>query len=98
VSEFFAFQELDGFRLKLWRGESMCLRGFDVERPEDDFAGFAVKYQRPGENKFLRLNNRLSFEAPTEVTGDRKLPTTAAPLQTFRWVHFDWRPLQGGYT
>ena len=30
----------DGFTLKLWRGERMCLLGFDVEQPEDDFVGF----------------------------------------------------------
>jgi hypothetical protein len=33
MSDVFAFQEVDGFRLKLWRGESMCLLGFDVDDP-----------------------------------------------------------------
>ena len=94
----FAFDEVDGFRLKLWRGESMCLLGFDVAEPEDDFVGFAVEFQRPGEDTFYRLNNRLSFDPADEVTGFRKFPTTEAPLQMFRWVHFDWQPVQGTYT
>lgn len=76
----------------------MCLLGFDVADPEEDFVGFAVEFQRPEDDRFFRLNNRLSFDPPTAVTGDRKFPTTEAPLQTFRWVHFDWQPLQGTYT
>jgi hypothetical protein len=98
VSESCVFQESDGFRVKLWRGESMCLLGFDVEDPEDDFVGFAVEFQRPGDDRFFRLSNRLSFDDPNAVTGDRKFPTTEAPLQMFRWVHFDWQPLDGTYT
>ena len=74
----------------------MCLLGFDVDDPEDDFVGFAVEFQRPGGDKFFRLNNRSSFDRPDEVTGDRKFPTTEAPLQTFLWVHFDWQPVDGG--
>jgi hypothetical protein len=98
MTDVFAFQEVDGFKLKLWRGGSMCLLGFDVDDPEDDLVGFAVEYQRPGGDKFVRLNNRLSFDPPDEVTGDRKFPATEAPLQTFRWVHFDWQPVKGTYT
>jgi hypothetical protein len=29
----------DGFSMKLWRGERMCLIGFDVEDPEPDLVG-----------------------------------------------------------
>lgn len=35
-------QTRSGFAIKLWRGERMCLLGFDVEKPEEDFVGFAI--------------------------------------------------------
>src|ERR1700745_2319600 len=98
MNDVFAYHEVDGFRLKLWRGQSMCLLGFDIDDPEDDFVGFAIEYQRPNGDKFFRLNNRLSFDPPDEVNGDRKFPTTEAPIQKFRWVHFDWQPVEGTYT
>jgi hypothetical protein len=92
------FTEVGGFRLKLWRGESTCLLGFDVDDPEDDFVGFAVEFQEPGSNVFQPLNNRLSFGSPTAVNGFRNFPTPTAPLQTFRWVHFPWDEKTGTYT
>jgi hypothetical protein len=58
MTDAFAFHEVDGFRLKLWRGESMCLLGFDVDDPEDDFVGFAVEYQRPGRTRFVHTRRR----------------------------------------
>ena len=39
--------EQSGFAMKLWRGERMCLLGFDVDHPEDDFVGFAVEFRAP---------------------------------------------------
>ena len=39
--------EQSGFAMKLWRGERMCLLGFDVDHPEDDLVGFAVEFRAP---------------------------------------------------
>lgn len=80
----------DGFSCKLWRGEAMCLLGFDVENPEDDFVGFAIERQAPGED-FVVLNNRLAFSYPADssgVTGARLFPSLQAPFQKFRWIDF----------
>ena len=30
----------------------MCLMGFDVDEPDDDFAGLAVEYRDPGDTDF----------------------------------------------
>ncbi|MBA8899508.1 phospholipase D-like domain-containing protein [Phyllobacterium sp. P30BS-XVII] len=102
MDEFFNFKETDGFRVKLWRGEYMCLLGFDVDAPEDDFVGFAVEYKEPKGTKFLNLRNRIAFDygepAKKAVTGGGKFPTTEAPLQMFRWVHFPYEPQDGIYT
>jgi hypothetical protein len=93
-----AFKEVSGFRLKLWRGESACLLGFDVDDPEPDFVGFAVEFQEPGSTDFQPLSNRLSFGTPDAVTGFRIFSTLDAPLQTFRWVHFPWVSQTGVYS
>ncbi|MCV7286714.1 hypothetical protein H7J87_15405 [Mycolicibacterium wolinskyi] len=93
-----SFNEVAGFRVRLWRGESMCLLGFDVDDPEPDFVGFAVEYREPGGTEFVTLHNRLSFNPADPVSGDRTHPTTEAPLQTYRWVHFPWQPRPGLYT
>jgi hypothetical protein len=37
----------DGFSVKLWRGERMCLIGFDVDRPEPDLVGFGIEFKAP---------------------------------------------------
>lgn len=98
MSDFSVFNEVGGFRVKLWRGESACLLGFDVDEPEDDFVGFAVEFRPPGSTDFQNLRNRVSFSAPDAVDGFRNFPTLDAPLQTFRWVHFPWEPKTGIYT
>jgi hypothetical protein len=53
--------EKPGFRMKLWRGERMCLIGMDVDNPDDDFVGFAIEVKEPGAKDFVPLNNRLAF-------------------------------------
>src|ERR1700757_238187 len=98
MSDFSVFNEVGGFRVKLWRGESACLLGFDVGEPEDDFVGFAVEFREPGSIDFQNLRNRLSFNPPDGVDGFRNFPTLEAPLQTFRWVHFPWESKTGAYT
>ncbi len=94
--------ERDGFRMKVRRGERMCLLGFDVEEPEPDFVGFAVECRRPGDEEFQPLLNRLAFAYAqpviNAVTGGRNFPSTEAPFQTFRWIHFPRDPKSGTYT
>ena len=90
----------DGFTMKLWRGERMCLLGFDVEAPEDDLVGFAIECKEPGASAFEPLLNRLAFSYPpgTPVDGNRKFPSTEAPFQKFRWIHFPQDVKDGTYT
>lgn len=86
-------------KLKLWRGERMCLLGMDVVDPDPSFVGFAVEVKSPGANDFAPLRNRLAFDySPgTTLSGNREYPTTQAPLQTFRWIHFPYDPQEGRY-
>jgi hypothetical protein len=90
----------DGFHLKLWRGERMCLIGMDVDAPEADLVGFAIEVLHPGGTKFAPLRNRLAFSYPpgSKVNGDVQFPSTEAPFQKFRWVHFPYDPIDGLYS
>ncbi len=87
--------------MKLRRGERMCLLGFDVDEPEDDFVGFAIEVRSPGSPDFWPLRNRIAFSydkpADEAVTGDRKFLSTEAPFQKFRWIHFPYEPKTGAY-
>ena len=61
-------------RVKLWRGERMCLLGMDVDEPEDDFVGFAIEVKSPGKTEFRPLRNRLNFSydrPASEAVGKR---------------------------
>ncbi len=91
----------DGFQVKLWRGERMCLIGTNVDQPEPDFVGLAIEVKQPGDDDFKALNNRLNFayERPVEhaVNGFKQFPSTEAPFQKFRWIHFPWQPKAGTY-
>ncbi|OLF54750.1 phospholipase D-like domain-containing protein [Pseudomonas chlororaphis] len=91
MADFYNTQTLDGFTMKLWRGERMCLIGFDVEKPPADLVGFALEYKPPGAEDFTPLPNRIAFEydAPAHdaVDGQRKFSSLQAPFQKFRWVH-----------
>lgn len=102
MKDFEKHKTKDGFTLKLWRGERMCLLGFNVEKPEEDFVGFAIEVKAPGANKFEPLYNRLAFsydEAAGEtVDGSRNFPSPEAPFQKFRWIHFPWDVKKGEYT
>jgi hypothetical protein len=89
----------NGFAMKTWRGERMCLIGFDVDVPEPDLVGFSIEVKEPGANAFEPLRNRLTFSpAPAPVNGDRQFPSTNSPFQKFRWVHFPFDPRPGTYT
>ncbi|HKO71595.1 MAG TPA: phospholipase D-like domain-containing protein, partial [Bradyrhizobium sp.] len=91
----------DGLKVKLWRGERMCLIGMEVDEPEDDFVGFAIEVKSPGSADFTPLRNRLAFSydkpASEAVTGYRNFPSLDAPFQKFRWVHFPYEPTGGEY-
>jgi phosphatidylserine/phosphatidylglycerophosphate/cardiolipin synthase-like enzyme len=93
--------EQAGFAMKLWRGERMCLLGFDVDHPEDDFVGFAIEFRAPDMADWEPLKNRLAFSysqpVAEAVDGNRKFDSTLAPFQKFRWIHFPWQPKAGIY-
>jgi phosphatidylserine/phosphatidylglycerophosphate/cardiolipin synthase-like enzyme len=92
----------NGFSMKLWRGESMCLLGFDIDEPEDDFVGFAIECKEPDSTEFVPLKNRLAFSYTADVdkavTGAKLYDSTEAPFQKFRWIHFPYEPKVGLYT
>lgn len=103
MSAFVNQRTVDGFTMKLWRGERMCLIAFDVAEPELDLVGFAIECRSPRSNgAFEPLQNRIAFSydqpGAADVTGSRKFPSTAAPFQKFRWVHFPFEPEKGTYT
>ncbi len=102
MSDFMSQHDTNGFLMKLWRGERMCLVGFDVVAAEADLVGFAIECKAPGSPQFDPLLNRLAFAYPkaatTAVTGARQFPSTGAPFQKFRWVHFPRDPKAGVYT
>jgi hypothetical protein len=87
--------------VKLWRGERMCLVGMDVVDPETDFVGFAIEVKEPGAADYSPLRNRLDFNydspASKGVDGFRNYPSTKAPFQKFRWVHFPNDVVNGQY-
>lgn len=101
MSAFSNSESTNGLHVKLWRGERMCLVGIDVDEPEGDFVGFAIEVQSPGSPEFRPLRNRLNFsyDRPTSeaVNGNRQYPSTEAPFQRFRWIHFPYEPLGGRY-
>jgi phosphatidylserine/phosphatidylglycerophosphate/cardiolipin synthase-like enzyme len=100
MSDFEKSKSKDGFTMKLWRGERMCLLGFDVDKPEADLVGFAIECKEPGATTFKPLLNRLAFSyaAGEAVTGDKQFPSTDAPFQKFRWIHFPHEVKDGIYT
>jgi len=102
MNDFTRTDSKNGFTVKLWRGERMCLLGFDVDNPEPDFVGFAIECKEPGDAQFRPLLNRIAFsyDDPVEiaVTGARKFDSRVAPFQKFRWVHFPFDPKPGVHT
>jgi len=102
LSDFENADTKSGLSMKLWRGERMCLIGFDVSAPAPaDLVGFAIECRAPGKRKFEPLKNRLAFSydkpIATAVTGARKYPSTQAPFQKFRWIDFPFEPRTGKY-
>ena len=92
------------FTLKIHRGEGMCLLAMDWKngQPPRDFVGFAIEYREPGGDRFFPVKNRLCFpgrESPASGDGtEARYPSTEAPIQKFRWVHFPrFAELQGNF-
>jgi phosphatidylserine/phosphatidylglycerophosphate/cardiolipin synthase-like enzyme len=84
------------FTLKLHRGEGMALLAMNWRHgtPSPDFVGFAISYREPNGDRDFVLPNRFGFDPA--VKG--KQPTTVAPIQKFRWVHFPRQAdLDGAY-
>jgi hypothetical protein len=82
------------FSLKIHRGEGMCLLAMDWKagEPPRDFVGFAIEYREPNRDRFFALKNQLCFDGTPRPAGagtdPARYPTTIAPIQKFRWVHF----------
>lgn len=78
------------FTLKVHRGEGMALLAMNWKdaKPPDDFVGFAIAYKEPGGGRFFSLKNRLAFPRADGTVSREQQPTTLAPIQKFRWVHF----------
>jgi len=103
MGDFTNNETIDGFSVKLWRGERMALIGMDVDEPEPDLVGFSIEVQSPGSDTFFPLRNRLNFAyggtpAVEAVNGYRNYPSTEAPFQKFRSIHFPYYPKGGEYT
>ena len=103
MSDFENADSKSGLSMKLWRGERMCLIGFDVPAPvPPDLVGFAIECRAPRTRRFKPLKNRLAFSydrpLADAVTGARKYDSTEAPFQKFRWVDFPFEPRGGTYT
>jgi phosphatidylserine/phosphatidylglycerophosphate/cardiolipin synthase-like enzyme len=78
------------FTLKVRRGEGAALLTMDWKggKPSDDFVGFAVESQAPGEKDFSPLFNRISFPSADGSKDASSKSTRESPIQKFRWMHF----------
>ncbi len=100
-SPFMVKEASGGTSIKLHRGERKCLIGLDLDpaRATDDFVGFALEFQEPGTNRWKRIGNRLrfSYDGLTEAQKSAGAPSTEAPIQKFRWMHFPFEARDGEY-
>jgi hypothetical protein len=74
----------------MYRGEGMCLLAMNWKEgtPPDDFVGFAIEYQEPGDTKFYPIPNRIAFADAGGKLNPNMLSSRLPPFQKFRWVHF----------
>jgi hypothetical protein len=81
------------FALTVHRGEGMVLLAMDwkTATPPPDFVGFAIEYRLPGAAKFSAIHNLKNFAG-----GADDPPSTKAPFQKFRWVHFPFESFTEG--
>jgi hypothetical protein len=100
-SGFMTRESNGGTTIKLHRGERKCLVGFDLDpaNATDDFVGFALEFRPPGTQGWSRVWNRLrfSYDGLTEAQKKAGAPSTEAPIQKFRWVHFPFDARDGEY-
>jgi hypothetical protein len=101
ANDFMKREENGGTTIKLHRGERKCLVGFDLDKSKatEDFVGFALEFREPGESSWKRVWNRLqfSYDGLTDEQKKRGAPSTEAPIQKFRWIHFPFEPKGGEY-
>jgi phosphatidylserine/phosphatidylglycerophosphate/cardiolipin synthase-like enzyme len=78
------------FTLKVRRGEGAALLTMDWKdgKPSDDFVGFAIESQAPGDKDFSPLFNRISFPSADGSEDASSKSTRESPIQKFRWMHF----------
>lgn len=89
------------FTLKIHRGDGMVLLGMNWRsgRPPRDFVGFAIEYREPNSDRFWPVRNRIGFPGQRKKSTDPTIPSTRAPIQKFRWVHFPRQAdLEGEFT
>jgi hypothetical protein len=89
------------FTLKIHRGDGMALLAMNWRdgKPPRNFVGFAIEFREPGSDEFWAVRNRIGFPGQRKKFSDPPVPTTMAPLQKFRWVHFPNDPnKQGRFT
>jgi hypothetical protein len=81
------------FNLTIYRGEGMCLLAMNWKEgtPPNDFIGFAIEYQEPGDTKFYAITNRIAFPDSGGQLDHNTLSSRLSPFQKFRWVHFPKR-------
>jgi phospholipase D-like protein len=78
------------FTLKAYRGQGMVLvaMNWKAATPPDNFVGFSLEFQPPGQPSFFPVKNRINFLKADGTVDPTPRSTLAAPLQKFRWVHF----------
>jgi phosphatidylserine/phosphatidylglycerophosphate/cardiolipin synthase-like enzyme len=81
------------FTLRIHRGEGMALLAMSWRgnrRPPKDFVGFAIEFRPARLRAWRAVPNRIGFDVvPAPEHGDPPpVPSTMAPIQKFRWVHF----------
>jgi phosphatidylserine/phosphatidylglycerophosphate/cardiolipin synthase-like enzyme len=101
AAEFIKRETRGGTTIKLHRGERKCLIGLDLDRANatEDFVGFALEFREPNSETWKRVSNRLrfSYDGLTEEEKKKGAPSTEAPIQKFRWIHFPFEPQDGVY-
>ena len=78
------------FTFKIHRGDGMVLLAMNwrTGQPPRDFVGFAIEYKEPKSDQFWPVRNRIGFPGQRKKPSDPTIPSTRAPFQKFRWVHF----------
>jgi phosphatidylserine/phosphatidylglycerophosphate/cardiolipin synthase-like enzyme len=78
------------FILNIHRGDGMVLLAMNWRKgkPPRDFVGFAVEYKEPQQKEFWAVENSIGFPGQRKNKKYPRIPSTQAPFQKFRWVHF----------